>query len=187
MTISINQLKNGLTILLNGEVYTVVDYEHVKPGKGAAFVRTKLKNLRTSLMLEKTFKADDKLEEAFVEEKTLQFLYSQADMYYFMDMQSYEEISLNKDILGETIKFLKDNLVVTGYFYKGSLLNINVPNFVELKVIETEPGVKGDTAKGGSKPAKLETGLVVDVPLFVSVGDTLKIDTRNLSYVERIK
>lgn len=186
MAISINQIKNGLTILLESDVYQVIDTEHVKPAKGSAFVRTKLKNLRNASLIERTFRGQDNVEDAFVEQRKLQYLYSQAGIYHFMDRENYDQIALSSDIVSDKTKFLKDNLEVVGYFYKDSALNIVIPNFIELTITETEPGIKGDTAKSGTKPAKVETGAAILVPLFINTGDKIKVDTRNSSYVERV-
>ncbi|OGX45513.1 MAG: elongation factor P [Omnitrophica WOR_2 bacterium RIFCSPLOWO2_12_FULL_51_8] len=183
---SINEIKSGVTILVDGAVYIVVETQHVKPGKGAAFVRAKLRNLKSSYIQEKTFRGDEKIEEAFVEERKLQYLYSSAQIYYFMDQDNFEEIAIPVDTLGEKAKFLKDNLEVSGYFYKGDTLNVNLPNSIEFKVAHTEPGIKGDTAKSGTKAAQIETGATVQVPLFINSGDTIKVDTRSGEYVERV-
>ena len=185
MALSINQFKVGVTILLDREVYQIVETEHVKPAKGSAFVRAKLKNLRTGNLLDRTFRGQDTAEEAFVEQRKLQYLYSQTDMYHFMDQENYDQLVISADVLGDGIKFLKDNLEVLGYFYKDKILNVVIPNFIELVVTETEPGIKGDTAKGGNKPAKVETGATILVPLFINIGDKLKVDTRTGTYVER--
>lgn len=186
MTISINQLKTGLTILINNEVYQVVDYQHVKPGKGAAFVRTKLKNLTTGAVLERTYKTDDKIEDAFVEQRKLRYIYHDGDFYHFMDQDTFEDSVMSANQLADAIDFLKEELDVNAYFYSGKLIKIEVPTFINLKIEHTEPGIKGDTAKSGTKPATLETGAVVQVPLFVDVGDVIKVDTRTKSYIERI-
>lgn len=186
MPISINQLKNGLTIRVNGEIYQVMEFQHVKPGKGAAFVRTKLKNLKTQGLTERTFKGDERIEEAFVEERRLQFTYRDSEFYNFLDQDSFEQIQLDKGRIGKMSLFLKENQEVIAFSYKGEILNINLPNFVDLEVKQTEPGIRGDTAKGGEKSATLETGLVVGVPLFINVGDRIKIDTRTGEYVERV-
>lgn len=185
MTISINQLKSGLTILFEGVAYQVVEFQHVKPGKGAAFVRTKLKNLENGSLVERTFRGDEKIEEAFIEERRMQFLYQANELYHFMDQENFEEVSLRKDILADKVKFLKDNLEVAAYFYKGKALNINLPNFIDFKITHTEPGIKGDTAKSGTKPAQIESGAIIQVPLFINPGDTIKVDTRNGQYIER--
>lgn len=186
MAISINDIKSGLTILVDKEVYQVIEYQHVKPGKGAAFVRTKLRNLKSGGIQEVTFRGDQKLEEAFIEERKLQYIYVSGNIYHFLDQDNFEEITIPKDNLGEQIKFLKDNLNVTAYLYKNEILNINLPNFIEFKIIHTEPGIKGDTAKSGTKPARIETGATVQVPLFIDIGDKIKIDTRTGEYVERV-
>lgn len=186
MVLSINQLKTGLTLLINGHVYMVVDLEHVKPGKGGAFVRVKLKSLTMDSGLERTFKTDDKIQEAFIEQKKLRYSYHDGDLYHFMDQDSFEDSVMSEDNLGDSIKFLKDNLDVSAYFFQGKLIKVELPTFIELKITQTEPGIKGDTAKSGTKPATLETGAVVGVPLFINNGDTIKVDTRTGGYVERI-
>ena len=184
-TLAINQLKIGVTIDLDGTPYTVVNVEHVKPGKGSAFVRTKLKNFKNGLCLERTYKSDDKIEEAYMDEKTLQYAYHSGDFYHFMDAETYEDITIEKDKLLESDKFLKDNLEVTALYYKGELVTVSLPNFVVYTITHTEPGIKGDTAKSGTKPATLETGAVVQVPLFIDIGTRIKVDTRTKSYIER--
>lgn len=185
MSLSINEIKAGLTLLIDNIVWQVVDFQHVKPGKGAAFIRIKLRNLKNSNIQERTFRGDDKIEEAFVEERKLQYLYSANDFLYFMDQDNYEEIMLTKDAIGEKVKFLKENSEVTAYFYKDDLLNVNLPNFIEVTITHTEPGIKGDTSKSGTKPAEIETGATIQVPLFVNHGDRIKVDTRSGQYVER--
>mgnify|MGYP001567362157 CR=1 FL=1 len=185
MAVSINEIKSGLTISVDGEIYQVTELHHVKPGKGAAFVRVKLKNLRNGYIQERTFRGDEKIEEAYIEERKLQYLYATGGIYHFMDQDNFEEIALAKDILGDKTNFLKDNLEVTAYFYKNEPINTSLPNFIDFIVIHTEPGVKGDTAKSGTKPAKIETGATVQVPLFIDVGDKIKVDTRTGEYVER--
>jgi elongation factor P len=186
VAISINQFKTGLTVLLDNDVYQIIELQHVKPGKGAAFVRTKLRNLKNSAIIERTFRGDDRIEEAFVEEKTLQYLYHRDKIYLFMDHDTYEEIEISLDLLEDKVKFLKDSLEITAFTHKGQVLNINLPNFVEFKVIYTETGMKGDTVKSGSKPAKLETEAVIQVPIFIESGYTIKVDTRTGEYIERI-
>ncbi|OGX30566.1 MAG: elongation factor P [Omnitrophica WOR_2 bacterium RIFCSPLOWO2_12_FULL_46_30] len=185
MALSINQFKVGVTILLDREVYQITETEHVKPAKGSAFVRTRLKNLRTAGLLDRTFRGQDTAEEAFVEQRKLQYLYASGDIYHFMNQENYDQLVISRDVLGEGAKFLKDNLEVTGFFYKDQILNVLMPNFIELTVTETEPGVRGDTAKSGNKSAKVETGATIQVPLFINVGDKIKVDTRSASYVER--
>jgi len=186
VALSINEIKSSVTILVDGQVYVVVDTQHVKPGKGAAFVRAKMRNLRNGSIQEKTFRGDEKIEEAFVEERKLQYLYKAGNMFHFMDQDSFEEIVISEENIGDKKKFLKDNQEASGYFYKNETLNINLPNHIEFKVIHTEPGIKGDTAKSGTKLASIETGAVVQVPLFVDVGDVIKIDTRTGEYLERV-
>lgn len=186
MAYSINEIKNGVTILVDGNVYMVIDFQHVKPGKGAAFVRTKMRNLRNNNVLEQTFRGDEKIEEAYIEEKKLQYQYNSGDMYHFMDQENYEEVAIAKDTMGDQIKFLKDNIEVKAYYYKDSVLYVNLPNFIEVTITHTEPGIKGDTAKSGTKPATIDTGANVQVPLFVDAGDVIKVDTRTGAYVERV-
>jgi elongation factor P len=186
VTVSINEIKSGLTILVDGDIYQVIEYQHVKPGKGGAFVRTKLRNLRSGNVQEKTFRGDEKIEEAFIEERKLQYLYESGGIYHFVDQENFEEITMAKEDLQDKIKFLKDNLEVNAYFYKDETLTINLPNFIEVKIIHTEPGIKGDTAKSGTKPAKIETGATLQVPLFIDIGDKIKVDTRTGEYVERV-
>lgn len=185
MALSINEIKSGVTVLLDGEVYMVIETQHVKPGKGAAFVRAKLRNLKNSNIQEKTWRGDEKIEEAFVEERKLQYLYATGNIYHFMDQESFEEISISENNIGDKKRFLKDNLEVSGYFYKNETLTVNLPNFIEFKITRTEPGIKGDTAKSGTKPAEIETGATVQVPLFIDVEDVIKVDTRTGAYVER--
>jgi len=186
VSISITQLKPGLTILINDEVYSIIEYQHVKPGKGAAFVRCRLKNLVTGAAMDRTFKSDDKIEQAFIEQKNLSFSYNDADLYHFMDKDNFEDSVMSKQQVGDAVKFLKDNLDVTAFFYKNKLIKIEVPTFINFRIKNTDPGLKGDTAKAATKPATLETGAVIQVPLFVDVGDIIKVDTRTSSYIERI-
>jgi len=183
---SINQFKVGVTILMDGQVFQIMETEHVKPAKGSAFVRTRLKNMRTGNLLERTFRGQDTVEEAFVEQRKLQYLYASGEMYHFMDQENYDQLVISSDVLGENSRFLKDNLEVLGFFYKNQVLNIVMPNFIELTIVESEPGIKGDTAKGGNKPAKVETGATILVPLFINIGDKIKVDTRTAGYVERV-
>lgn len=183
--ISTDEFKNGMTIKLDNELYTIVEFQHVKPGKGGAFVRTKLRNFKQKTVIERTFRAGEKIEEAFIEEKTFQFLYKAGSSYHFMDHETYEELILDEGDLQDAIKFLKENLGVSGRFYEGRLIEIRVPIFVELKVEYAEPGLKGDSAKSNSKNAVLETGANILVPLFVKSGDIIKVDTRTGEYVSR--
>jgi len=185
VALSINNIKSGLTILIDGEVYMVLECQHVKPGKGAAFVRVKVRNIKSANVLEKTFRGDEKIEEAYVEERKLQYLYSSAGMYHFMDQENFEEVAIASDAIGEKVKFLKDNLEVAALYYEDSVLSVNLPNFVEYAISHTEPGIKGDTAKSGTKPATIETGASIQVPLFIEPNDRIKVDTRTGEYVER--
>lgn len=184
--ISAGDFKKGVTIELDGQIYTIVDFQHVKPGKGAAFVRTKIKNVVTGAVLERTFNPTEKVEEAHIERKDMQYLYNDGNFYYFMDTETYEQLPLSKEVVEDAMKFLKENMIATVKSYKGKVFSVEPPTFVELKVVETEPGFKGDTATGGSKPATVETGAVIQVPLFINVGDVLKIDTRTGEYIERV-
>jgi len=184
--ISTNDLRTGVTVEIDGDVYMVVDFQHVKPGKGAAFVRTKIKNIKTGQVFERTFRAGEKLNRAIIERKTMQYLYSEGDIYHFMDTQTFEQIAINKDQIGESINYLKENIEVMVMFYEGISIGIEMPTFVELEVSQTEPGFKGDTATGGSKPATLETGAIVQVPLFINIGDIIRVDTRTGEYLSRV-
>ncbi|MBI4436963.1 MAG: elongation factor P [Candidatus Omnitrophica bacterium] len=184
--LDINELKNGLTVKLEGAVYLIVDFQQVKPGKGAAFVRTRLKNMRTGAVLDRTFRSGDKVEEAFVHERKLQYLYQAGETFHFMDMETYEQHSIEKDQMGETPDYLKENMIITLLEHEGQVLDVSPPMFVELKVVNADPGLRGDTAKGGNKFAKLETGASIQVPLFVKEGDIIKVDTRTGSYVNRV-
>ncbi len=186
MALSINEIKSAMTILVDGQVNIVLETQHVKPGKGAAFVRVKIRNPKNNSVQEVTFRGDEKIEEAYVEERKLQYQYVSGDMYYFMDQENFEEVAISENNIDEKKKFLKDNLEVTGYFYKHEILNILFPNFVEYEITHTEPGIKGDTAKSGTKPAQVETGAIIQVPLFIDVGDKIKVDTRTSQYVERV-
>lgn len=183
--ISVNDFKTGLTILVDGVLYRVLDFQHVKPGKGAAFVRSKLRNLRNGSVNEKTFRAGEKVEKAQIDNKKMQYLYASGDQHVFMDTDSYEQLELNENQIEYELKFLRENMEIHVIQYQGETLGVELPKSVELEVIETEPGIKGDTSGGGSKTAKLETGLVVTVPLFINVGDKLIINTDEGSYVSR--
>lgn len=179
--------RNGKTFELDGQVMRVVEFQHVKPGKGAAFVRTKMKNVITGAVIERSFSPTDKFEEAVVERREMQYSYQDGDLYYFMDMESYELIPLNADKLDDSFKFVKEEMICKILSYKGNVFAVEPPMFVELTVSETEPGFKGDTATGTTKPATLETGAQIKVPLFIEEGDVLKIDTRTGEYLERAK
>lgn len=186
--ISSNDFRPGTNIIYNNEPWQVVEFQHVKPGKGAAFVRTKLKNLKTGNTRENTFRAGEKLEPAHIEKRDMQYLYQDGDDYVFMDNSSYEQTSVHKDNLGDRArKYMKEGLEFAVVFHNTDVIAIDPPNFVELEVTETDPGLKGDTSSGGSKPATLETGAVVQVPLFIGIGEVLRIDTRTDSYLERAK
>ena len=177
--------KNGVTFELDGNVLQVVEFQHVKPGKGAAFVRTKLKNVITGAVTERTFSPTDKFEPAHIERKEMQYSYNDGDLYYFMDMETYDMIPLNSDVLPDSFKFVKEEMMCKIVSYKGKVFSVEPPTFVELKVVDTEPGFKGDTATGTTKPATLETGAVIKVPLFIDVDTMIRIDTRTGEYLER--
>ncbi|MYL63147.1 elongation factor P [Bacillus hwajinpoensis] len=183
--ISVNDLKTGLTIEVDNGIWTVMDFQHVKPGKGAAFVRTKLRNLRTGGIQEKTFRAGEKVSKAHIENRKMQYLYASGDMHTFMDTTSYEQVELPAEQINYELKFLKENMEISIRTYGEETIGVELPNTVELVVTETEPGIKGDTASGGTKPATVETGLTVQVPFFVNQGDILIIDTSKGEYVSR--
>lgn len=183
--ISTSDFKTGLTIELDGVVYTIVEFQHVKPGKGAAFVRTKLKNLKTGGVTERKFNASEKVETAHVERREMQYLYKDGDLFVIMDNESYEQTALNVEQIGDGVKWLKENMNLGVLLYNGTVIGVDMPNTVQLAVASTEPGVKGDTATGGSKPATMETGGIVQVPFFISEGEVLIIDTRTGNYVQR--
>ena len=178
--------RKGVTVEIDGVVWSISDFQHVKPGKGAAFVRTKLKNVMTGAVLERTFSPTDKYPLAHIETKDMEYLYSDGELYYFMDIETYEQIPLNFEQVEDAIDFIKENDQVKMRFYKGSAFSVEAPNFVELKVTETEPGFKGDTATGTTKPAVVETGYHIAVPLFVNEGDVIRIDTRTGEYMSRV-
>ncbi len=184
--ISAGEFRNGVTFELDGNVFQIVEFQHVKPGKGAAFVRTKLKNVITGGVVEKTFRPTEKMPKAHIERKDYEYLYSDGDLFYFMDQESYEQMPLNGDQLGDSLKFVKENMVVKVLSYKGNVFGIEPPTFVELEVTETEPGFKGDTSTGATKPATLETGATIMVPLFVNQNDFIRVDTRTGEYMERV-
>ncbi|BBM17445.1 MULTISPECIES: elongation factor P [Enterococcus] len=183
--ISVNDFKTGLTIEVDGGIWRVVDFQHVKPGKGAAFVRSKLKNLRTGAVQEKTFRAGEKVAKAQIDNKKMQYLYDDGDNYVFMDMQNYEQIELPKQQVAEEMFYVLENTELTVIMYGNEVLGVDLPNTVTLEVAETEPNIKGDTSSGGSKPAVMETGLTVNVPFFVNQGDKLIVNTQDGSYVSR--
>lgn len=183
--ISSNDFRTGVTIELDGGVWQVVDFQHVKPGKGAAFVRTKMKNVKTGAVVERTFNAGEKVPKAHIDRREMQYLYESDGSYNVMDNETYEQIALSSEQLGDATRFLKENMNIGVLFFQGIVIGVDIPNSVELEVIETDPGIRGDTATGGTKPAKLETGYVVKVPLFINIGDVLRIDTRSGEYIER--
>ena len=178
--------RKGVTVEIDGQVWSIADFQHVKPGKGAAFVRTRLKNVMTGAVLERTFSPTDKYPKAHIETKEMQYLYSDGGLYHFIDTETYEQLPLNYDQVEEAINFIVENQNVTVRFFKGSPFSVAAPNFVELEIAETEPGFKGDTATGGTKPAILETGFKINVPLFVNQGDRIRVDTRTGEYMERV-
>mgnify|MGYP000046816703 CR=1 FL=1 len=183
--ISVNDFKTGLTVEVDGDIFTVLDFQHVKPGKGAAFVRSKLKNLRNGNTVERTFRAGETIGRAIIENRAVQYLYASAQEHVFMDNETYDQFTLDADQLEWELNFLKENMDVKIVSYQGEILGINLPTSVELKVVETEPGIKGNTAQGATKFAKVETGLNVQVPLFINEDDILLIDTREGKYISR--
>lgn len=184
--VSAGDFRNGLTIEYEGNVYQVIEFQHVKPGKGAAFVRTKLKNIKNGGVVEKTFRPTEKCPQAHIERKDMQYLYSDGDLFHFMDVETYDQIALSEDQIGDTLKFVKENEMVKILSHNGDVFAIEPPLFVELEITETEPGFKGDTSTGATKPAIVETGAQVNVPLFVEIGDVIKIDTRTGEYLSRV-
>ncbi len=185
--ITAGDFRNGKTFEMDGKVMQVVEFQHVKPGKGGAFVRTKMRNVVTGAVTETSFNPTAKFEEAFVDRKDMEYSYNDGDLYYFMDPESYELVPINKDVLGDNFKFVKENMTCKIMSYKGSVFGVEPPNFVELEVTESDPGVKGDTATNVTKPAILETGAEIKVPLFINPGDKIRIDTRTGEYLERCK
>jgi len=183
--ISAGDFKKGITIEMDGQVFTIVDFQHVKPGKGSAFVRTKIKNIMTGGVVERTFNPTDKMNRAVIETKEMEYLYSDEELYYFMDNETYEQLPLEKEQVEDALPYLKENMNVTIRFFKGQAFDVSAPNFVTLQVVATEPGARGDTATNVQKPATLETGYVVSVPLFINQGEMIRIDTRTGEYMER--
>lgn len=183
--ISAGDFRNGITIEIDGNIYQIIEFQHVKPGKGAAFVRTKLKNIVSGGVVEKTFRPTEKCPQARIDRKEMQYLYEDGDLYNFMDTETYDQVALNSDTVGDALKFVKENEMVKVCSYNGNVFAIEPPLFVELEITETEPGFKGDTATGATKPAIVETGAQVSVPLFVNQGDKIKIDTRTGEYLSR--
>ena len=186
MAVDTSQFRNGLKIEIDGEPFVMTYFQHVKPGKGGAFVRTKIKNLRTGRVLDKTFRSGEKVDEAEVEDKRMQYLYQDGDQLVFMDQDTYDQIPFSTEQVGDALKYLKENLDVDVMFWKNKPINIELPSFVEFVVTQCDPGLKGDTASGATKPATLETGAVVQVPLFIKEGEKIRVDTRSGVYVERV-
>ena len=184
--ISAGDFKNGLTLEIDGQVMQILEFQHVKPGKGAAFVRTKMRNVINGGVVEKTFRPTEKFPAARIDRKNEQYLYNDGDLYYFMDPETYDQVMINKDVIGDNMKFVKENEEVKVCSYNGSVFAIEPPLFVELEVMDTEPGFAGNTAQGATKPATVETGATIQVPLFVNIGDKVKIDTRTAEYLSRV-
>ena len=184
--ISTTEFPSGLAMEIDGQLWTIVEFQHVKPGKGGAFVRTKLRRMRDASVIERTFRAGEKFQEAYIEKRALQYLYRTADSFHLMDTKNYEEIQVPAETIGEAAGFLKENMELEGQFHDTKLIGIQPPMFVEVRIESTEPGLRGDTSKGGLKPATLETGATIQVPLFVNTGDMIRVDTRNGAYVSRV-
>ncbi len=184
--ISAGDFRNGVTLEIDGQVVQIIEFQHVKPGKGAAFVRTKLKNVINGGVVERTFRPTEKFPQARIDRVDMQYLYSDGDLFYFMNQETYDQVALNADLIGDALKFVKENEVCKVCSYNGNVFSVEPPLFVELEITDTEPGFKGDTATGASKPATVETGAVVSVPLFVNQGDKIKIDTRTGEYLSRV-
>ena len=183
--VTAGDFRNGVTFEMDGNVYSIIEFQHVKPGKGAAFVRTKIRNVISGAVTEKTFNPNDKYPTAFIERKDMEYLYHDGDLYYFMDSETYEQLPISPNVLGDNFRFVKENMVCKVLSYKGNVFGIEPPNFVELQVTETEPGVKGDTATNVTKPATLETGAEIKVPIFINEGEMIRVDTRTGEYMER--
>ena len=184
--ISTGEFKAGEAIVMDGQLWVIVEFQHVKPGKGGAFVRTKLRRMRDGGVIERTFRAGEKFQEAYIEKRTLQYLYRTADTFHLMDSKSYEEVQVSAETLGPAAGFMKENMELEGQFHDGQMIGIQPPMFVDVHIESTEPGIRGDTSKGGMKPAKLETGATIQVPLFIDTGDFIRVDTRTGGYVSRI-
>ena len=184
--VTAGDFKKGLTVEWDGGIWTIVDFQHVKPGKGAAFVRTKIKNIITGAVVERSFNPTDKMPKAIIETKVMQYLYNDGDLYYFMDNETFEQLALPKEQVEDSIPFMKENTEATIRFYMGAPFSVEAPTFVDLEVIHTEPGFKGDTASNTTKPATVETGFTLQVPLFIEIGDKLHIDTRTGEYLNRV-
>lgn len=186
MSVTTNNLKNGMCIMYDGKMWVIVEFQHVKPGKGGAFVRTKLKEVRSGRVVDITFRAGEKLEDVRLENRDLQYLYSDGESYHFMDSQTFEQFELSAEFVGDAAKWLKENDTATVLIAGGDMIGVDPPMFVDLEVTETDPGFKGDTVQGGNKPATLETGVVVPVPMFINTGDKIRVDTRDGRYVTRV-
>ncbi len=186
MAITINEVENGMGLIVDGQLYFVAEFTHVKPGKGSAFVRIRLKNIRTNAVLERTFRTAESLEDAPLERRRMEYTYSAGDEYHFMDQNSFEDTIISKELLGDGLKYLQDHLVVEALLYKDQVVKAEVPTFIISTIEETDPGLKGDSSRAGYKPAKIATGATVQIPLFVQVGETIKVDTRTGIYVERV-
>ncbi|MFB0545524.1 MAG: elongation factor P [Anaerolineae bacterium] len=184
--INVNELRKGVTFEMDGELYRVLEYQHHKPGRGKAIIRTTIRNLRSGAIIEKNFFSGDRVQDIRLDHHTVQYLYSDGDLYYFMDTETYEQPALSAEVLGEAVRFLTDGLTLELSTYEGQPIDIELPTTVDLKVTETEPGFRGDTASSATKRATLETGLVVQVPLFIEIGDVVRIDTRDESYITRV-
>lgn len=185
-TTDTSQFRNGLKLELDGQPFTIVYFQHVKPGKGGAFVRTKVKNLLNGRTIERTFRSGEKVEIADIEEKTMQYLYHDGENLVFMDQETFDQIPISPDVIGDQIEFMMENMNVEVLFWKGKPVNMQLPNYIEAKVVQSDPGVKGDTSSGATKPATLETGATINVPLFIKEGDVLRVDTRTREYSERV-
>ncbi|MCJ7812100.1 elongation factor P [bacterium] len=185
--VSTSEFRNGLVLNFDGVLYTIVEFQHVKPGKGVAFVRTRLKNVKTGRVIDRTFRSGDKVEDVRLERKTVQYLYKDEVAFVFMDSSTYDQIAASEEVVGEAAKYMKEGMNVEILFHGSDPIGVDPPIFVELQIMKTEPGVKGDTASGGSKPAILETGATIQVPLFIEEGEIVKVDTRSGSYLERVK
>jgi elongation factor P len=186
VAIDTSNFKNGMSIILDSKVWQIVEFQHVKPGKGPAFVRTKLRDVQNNYIIEKTFRAGEKMEQAILDRRNMQFLYSRGDDFTFMDTEDYDQVEIVRDVIGPGVKYLKENMEVNVLTHNGRVLGVELPTSVELQIAETDPGLRGDTASGGGKPATLETGAVITVPLFLSVGETVRVDTRTDQYLGRV-
>ena len=184
--ISTTAFRSGEAIVMDGQLWVIVEFQHVKPGKGGAFVRTKLRRLRDGSVIERTFRAGEKFQEAYIEKRTLQYLYRTEDSFHLMDTKSYEQLQVPAETIGQTAGFLKESMELEGQFHDGQLIGIQPPMFVDVHIESTEPGIRGDTSKAGMKPATLETGATIQVPLFIEQGDRIRVDTRTRSYVSRV-